>query len=257
MHNITDYITLGAFLYFFFNGWRKGFLKTLLGPISLIAGCLIGYGYYQRTQNIAIGLGICIIGPFIINILASILLKLWHKAVNSDVPPPTISRLLASAFSILWGGSYLVMMLILIAVSPLKFGWFEKAQKDVLESRSYAFINARLGDRIPSGLLDIKKVTDILQDPAKFEKFESTQEFKALREDTRLKELLSDEETAEQIRNKDYGKLLSNHKMQAVFQDKELLKKMFALNKKLAEEDGENEDSTDETSPKILEIRPE
>jgi uncharacterized membrane protein required for colicin V production len=158
MHNITDYITLGAFLYFFFNGWRKGFLRTRLGPISLIVGCFIGYGYYQKTQNVALGLGICIIGPFIINILASLVLKLWHKAVNSDIPLSIVSRLSASALSILWSGSYLVMMMILIAVSPLKFGWFEKTKKDVLESRSYAFINARLGDRIPPGFLISKKL---------------------------------------------------------------------------------------------------
>ena len=241
MENITDYITIGALFYFFYNGWRKGFLKTLLGPISLIAGCVIGYSHYQKTQNIATSLAICVISPFIINILASMILKLWHKAVNNDIPPSMISRLSGSAFSILWGGSYVAIMLILIAVVPLRFGWFEKVQNDVLGSRSYALINERVGDKIPDGLLDIKKVVSILQDPAKLEKFESSEEFKVLKKDTRLKELFADEETAEQIRNKDYGGLLSNPKMQSVFQDKELLKKIFALNKRIAEESLEDD----------------
>ena len=241
MHNITDYITAGAILYFFYNGWRKGFLKTLLGPISLIAGCLIGYSYYQKTQNMAVGLAICVLSPFIINILASIILKLWNKAVNSDIPPSMISRLSGSAFSILWGGGYLAMMLILVAVMPLRFGWFEKAQDDVLGSRSYALISERAGDKIPGGFFDIKKIAGVLRDPAKLKEFESTEEFKALREDARLKEFFSDEETADQVRNKDYRGLLSNPKMQAVFRDKELLKKIFALNKKIAEESSEDE----------------
>ncbi|MCK5506612.1 MAG: hypothetical protein KAJ10_15720, partial [Thermodesulfovibrionia bacterium] len=217
-----------------------------------IAGCLIGYGYYQKTQNVAASLAICIISPFIINILASIILKLWHKAVNSDIPPSTISRLSGSAFSILWGGGYLAMMLILIAVSPLRFGWLEKAQNDVLGSKSYALINARVGDKIPDGFLDIKKMAGVLQNPAKFKKLESSEEFKTLKEDIHLKELLADEETADQIRDKDYGKLLSNPKMQAVFQNKELLKKILALNQRIAEESLEDEDG-----PKTLEIQPE
>ena len=41
------------------------------------------------------------------------------------------------------------------------------------------------------------------------------------------------------IRNKDYAGLLANPKMQNIFQDEDLLKKIFALNKKLAEEDSE------------------
>jgi uncharacterized membrane protein required for colicin V production len=254
MHNITDYITIGAFLYFFYSGWRKGFLKTLLGPVSLIAGCLIGYHYYEKTQNIAVGLAICIISPFIITILASIILKIWHKAVNSDIPPSMISRLSGSAFSILWGGGYLAMMLILIAVAPFRLGWFEKVQNDVLKSRSYALIIAQVGDKIPNEFLDIKKVVSVLQDPAKLERFASTEEFKALKADTLLKEISDDKEIAEQIRNKNYRELLSNPKMQAVFQDKELLKKIFALNQKIAETE---EDSEDEAGPKVLEIQPE
>ncbi len=249
MLNMTDYITLGAFLYFFFNGWRKGFLKTLLGPISLIVGCLIGYSHYQKTQNIGAALAICIISPFIFTFLASIILKLWNKTVNSDIPPSTVSRLSGSAFSLLWGGGYLVIMMVLIAVSPLKFGWLETAQNNVLASRSYALITERFGDKIPSGFLDIKKVTAVLQNPAKLEAFESSPEFKALRSDARLKELFSDKKTAEQIVNKDYGGLLSNPKMQAVFKDKELLQKLFALNKRIADEAGEDDDSVSGAEP--------
>ncbi|MCK5179313.1 MAG: CvpA family protein [Candidatus Omnitrophica bacterium] len=255
MRNITDYITIGALLYFFYNGWRKGFLKTLVGPVSLIAGCLIGYFYYQKNQNIAAGLAICIISPFFIHIVASLLLKLWHKTVNSDIPPSKVSRLSGSAFCIVWGGGYLAMMLIVIAIIPLPVEWFERIQNDVLASRSYTLISNRVGDKIPKKFLDIKKIISVLQDSAKLERFESTEEFKALREDGRFKALMDDEETAKQIRNKDYGKLLSNPRMRDIFQDEDLLKKMFALNQRIAEED-EEEESERESTPKIIDIQP-
>ena len=231
-----------------------------MGPVSLIAGCWLGYEYYQKNQNIVAGLAVCIISPFIINILVSIILKIWHKAFNKDkvIPLSTISRLSASAFNILWGGSYLAILLVLVAVAPLEAEWFQKAKHDVLKSRSYAVISGLVNDRIPNGSFDVKKVISALQDPAKLQELESTEELKALREDDRLNELFADEETAEQIRDKDYGKLLSNPKMQAVFQDKELLRKLFALNQRIAEESVEEEErSVEESGPKVIDIPPE
>ncbi len=252
MPSITDYITIAAFLYFFFNGWRKGFLKTLLGPLSLIIGCFAGFAYYQKTQNMAMSLGISILGPFAINILASIVLRLWHKAVNGDIPLSPINRISASALSILWGGSYLALMLLLIGITPLKISWFEKMQNDVLASKSYAFIDRQIGNKMPDTILDVKKITGLLKDPEKLEKFQSTEEFKALSSDELLKDILSDEETAEQIKSQDYGALLANPKIQEVFQNEELLKKIFALNKRIAEELPE-----EESDPKIIRIEEE
>ncbi len=141
VHIITDYIAAAVLLFFFFTGWRKGFFKTILGPITMIVGCVMGYLYYQKTHNMAVSLGICIIGPFMINFLVSLVLKIWHKAVNDDAPLALMSRLFGGAFSLFWGSCYLVMTLILIGIVPIRIGWFEKVQDDVLASKSYAFID--------------------------------------------------------------------------------------------------------------------
>ena len=248
---ITDYIVIAAILYFFLTGWNKGFLKTILGPLSLVIGCMIGFVHYQKTQNLIASLGICILSPFVINILISLILKLWHKAVSMDKSIPLPSRLLGSLFSLFWGSSYLGLMLILIAVTPLPFSWYEKIQNDVLSSKSYSLINEQISKKFPNSFLDVKKITGVLKNPNKLKAYESTEEFKALSNDERLKELFSDEETAKQLRNPDYGKLLSNPKIQAIFQDKELLDKLFALNKKIAE------DEVDESpGPKVIDIQP-
>lgn len=251
MNTATDYIITGILLYSFYRGWRKGFLKTLLGPLSLAAACFIGFTYYQKTQNITAGLGICILGPFLINIAASLTLKLWHAAVNGGEPIPLASRLSGSSLSILWSGGYLAVTLILIATAPIRFGWFEKIQKDVTASKSYALLGRWAGGKIAAASLDIRKIAAILRDPSGLEQFKSTGEFKALTADPRLKDLFSDEETAGQIRRKDYGRLLANPKMQAVFQDKELLQKLFALNKKIMEEGrGDDAGGAPESRPK-------
>lgn len=202
-----------------------------------------------------LSLGICIISPFAITFLVSIILKLWHKAVNDDAPLPVVSRLFGSVFSILWSGSYLVLLLILIAMTPLRIAWYEKIQADVLASKTYTFIDGQISAKMPSSFLNMKSVTDILKDPNKLKAFESTEEFQALQEDERLKDLLSDEDLAEQVKNQDYQALLSNPKMQAVFRDKELLRKLFALNKRIAQENPEEEPEED-SGPKIIEIQP-
>ena len=117
---ITDSIMLGALLLFFFNGWRKGFLKTLLGPITLIIGCLIAYYHYQQTQNIAVSISICVFSPFALKILASMMLNLWNKAVNNAAPLSTASKVLGSIVGVLWSGSYLALLLVMIGFLILR-----------------------------------------------------------------------------------------------------------------------------------------
>jgi len=233
---ITDTIMLAALLLFFIKGWHKGALKTLLGPIALIVGCLIAFKYYQQTHNIAISLSIGIFSPFALRILASLILKLFNKAVNKNESLSLSSKVFGSVFGVLWSGSYLVMTLILIGLIPLKVTWFEKIQNDVIASKSYTTINQFMDKNTPSISGSINTITALIENPAKIQKFRSSKEFETLIEDDTFQEIFSDEELAEQIQNKDYGKLLANPKIQSIMQDEQLLEKMFALNKKIMEE---------------------
>lgn len=233
---VTDYIMIVALLFFLIRGWRKGVLKTLLAPMALIIGCLTAFLYYQKTQNIAASLAIGVFSPFILRILASLILKLWDKAANKDVPLSISSHVLGSVFGVLWSGSYLAMVLILIGMVPLHEAWFEKIQNDVHASKSHDIVYQFMDKKMPSLSGDINKITAIAEDPAKLQKFQSTKEFESLLEDDTLKEIFSDKELTEQIQNKEYGKLLTNPKIQAIMKDGQLLEKMFAMNKKIMEE---------------------
>ena len=238
---ITDYIMLGALFFFFMRGWQKGVLKTLLAPITLIVGCLLGFLHYRQTQNIAISLSICVLSPFALRILASLILKLWDKAVNKDIPLSISSKVLGSIFGVLWSGSYLVMLLVLIGFIPLHAKWFEKIQNDVLASKSYITINRFMDKKTPSISSGINNIASVIENPIKLQKFQSTKEFETLIEDDTLKEIFADEELAEQIQSKDYGKLLANPKIQSIMQDEQLLEKIFALNRKIIEESLDDE----------------
>jgi len=249
----TDYIVLAMLLYLFCKGWTKGFLKTLLGPFSLVLGCIAGLIYYQKTQNIPIALVICVIGPFFINLLILVGLKLLQKAEDGKPPKlPISSRLLGSIVSLLWGGSYLVIMLFLIAIVPLKIAAFDRVQQDVLASRSYGLISSWTKNKVPAAHYDIGKIQKLLEDPASMEQFEDSAEYKALADDEILRSILEDEETAEQIRTKNYQELLTNPKMQELLSNEELLKKIFALNKRIMESGPDEEKQT--SQPKVINV---
>jgi len=257
---ITDYIIVAAILYLFYKGWSKGLLRTLLGPLSLVICCVAGFAYYQKTQNLSISLLISIIGPFILTMLTSLGLKFWRKAVSDKTAPSLSSSLMGSMFSILWGGSYIVLILFTIKMIPpqvfsFRSVWYEKVQNDVTSSKSYAILDGLIKDRMPAASLDLKKIALMMQDPSFIEQFESTEEFQNLVEDKRLKAIFSDEETAELIRSKNYIKILSNPKIQAVFQDQELLEKMFALNKRIMEggPDSKIFEENTERQPELIE----
>ena len=142
-----------------------------------------------------------------------------------------------------------MIVLLLIGMVPLDVAWFEKTQNDVLASKTYTFIEKQIGDRMPDTIFDTKKIAAILKDPDMLKNFQSSEEFKELSSDEALKDILTDEETAEQIKNKDYGALLKNPKMQEAMQNKDLIEKILAVNKRIAEEIPE-----ESSGPRIIEI---
>ena len=188
---ITDSIMLAALLYFFYRGWRKGALRTLLGPITLIAGFCAAFIYYQQTRNIPISLLICFLGPIALKVFISLMLKIWDKATDKKVPLSIFSRLFGSLFNILWSGSYIVLFIISIGLLPMRFGWLEKIQDDVAASKSYTMINQFMEKKVPATSSNIKKLTAIFQNPDKLQQFQSTKEFKALMTDDNLKEMIN------------------------------------------------------------------
>jgi hypothetical protein len=203
------------------------------------------------------GLALLALCPFAFKILFSILLNIFRRSTKKETTLSYSSQFFGGIFSALWSGSYLVILIILIGLIPIKFAWLEKIQEDVAASKSYDIIHRFMDNKAPAASGDIKKLTAIIENPAQLQQFRSTKEFEALMEDDDLTGILSDEETAEQIRNKDYKKLLANPKIQSLMQNEQLLKKMFALNRKIMEEgleDGFSSANT-ESQPKVIGIK--
>ena len=57
----------------------------------------------------------------------------------------------------------------------------------------------------------------------------------------KMKEILLDEEIVDQMRKREVVKLLDNPKIQAIFQDKDLMMKFMEVNKKMLEANASEE----------------
>lgn len=249
---MIDSIVSALLLYFLYRGWAKGFLRTLIGPISLIVACIAGIIYYSSTHNIMAGILIGVLGPILLNILFSISINIWHQTVNVNRPLSYASRLLGSGFSLVWGSLHLALMIILLFMIPLDFPWLRHLREQVLLSRSYAVIQQQTKTILPVESLNAPQLLEMLRDPAHLEKVHSLEEYKTLMEEKVIMDILSDEDILRYIEDKNFSQLMTNPKVQSLLENPEVLKKVFDLNIKIIEQSAQ-EEKEEEVKPRWLE----
>src|SRR3989338_529924 len=250
---MIDSIVSALLLYFLYRGWAKGFLRTLIGPISLIAACIAGAVYYSSTHNIMAGILIGVLGPILLNILFSISINIWHQTVNVNRPLSYTSRLLGSGFSLIWGILHLALIIILLFMIPLDFPWLRHLREQFLSSRSYAVIQQQTKTFLPVKSLNAPQLLEMLRDPAHLEKVHSLEEYKTLMEEKVVMEILSDEDILRYIEDKNFSQLMTHPKVQYLLENPEVLKKVFDLNVKIIEQSAQ-EEKEEEVKPRWLEI---
>ena len=233
LSSVTDSVVLALTLYFLYRGWSRGLLRTLAGPVALIAGCLGAFIYYAQTHNIIVAFIISIVAPLILNIFFSVALAVWRKMTKTENPISPASRALGAGLCVLWGGINILLIIVLIAVIPLNTFWIERTRRDIFNSVTYSLIAKHL---VPGKSIDIRSVSQALQDPEQMRNLQSSAEYQAVWEDKTLQKLMADEEIMRDIRDKNFAKLLANPKMQAMMKDPALVKKILDMNIKIMEQ---------------------
>ena len=235
MHLTTDLSVVLLLVYFFYAGWKKGLLRILMGPIALVVGSIVAYIYYQQTKNLAISLIIGIVGPLLIEIGLSLILKFTADAKKKeDQPIFTWGQFGGGIINLFWNGSIVALVLIFIAIVPFSVPWFEHIQTDVLHSRSFVILNQCSGNKLRSSQTSTP-TAKMAANSKQAKNIQSTPEFQKLMDDPRIQALYNDPETLQEIKDKDIVKLLSNPKMQTVLQDPKLLQQFLAVNQKMME----------------------
>ncbi len=233
-----DYIVLILLLILFILGWRRGFLNILFGPLSFVLGSAIGSFYYFRTYNIAASILIIFITSFFLHMGFSRLLQLWRKVRGEGEGKSGFSfpRLLAGIFNLIWQGSFVIIALLIIPLIPSEDGGLlENIQENITASKTYTFTD-HWTHEWASSQFDAKKIFEVLKDPSSMEHIKESSQYQNLIKDERITALLEDEKIKKNIETYHYLELLNNPKVHAVLNDKNLIKNLFALNRKIIRE---------------------
>ncbi len=262
MYTTTDLIVLLLLIFFVYRGWRRGLLRSLIGPAALVICWVIAMIHYDLNKNIFTALSIAIGGTFILTIAAHIVLSLMRLTVDKEYRDYVFwrSRLLGGLLNLVWKGAMIGLILLALAlVPPGPFG-LQKMHNDITGSFFYA-----QAQRIVSAIKPAKDTVDTLEminDSHYLDKLSETKEYEALMNDKQIRDLRQDPEIAEMMDKKDIAGLMSNPKIIKLMQDEEFVKKLNELSRKAyeqkqrddaAEEEGRDDPFRNDSEGAVLE----
>lgn len=258
MQNLTDIICGCAFLFFFLRGFTKGFIRALLGPISLFASICIASYYYTETGNHLIAGAALFFGPFIIRFVLSLILRIWNKSFNEDLPLSMFSRFIGGTISLSVSGTFLCASLILILMIPKGIPKINEIQDAITFSKTYGFIHQFIGDKLDPITEKVADISKALQDPEKLKKIATSPEYENLLKNPTFTKLISDEKNQKDLKDKNISELLKNKQLRELLKDKDAIKNIFALQKQIIDDNMDGELKQTEppspAEPKVVEI---
>ena len=221
---ITDFITFFLSVFLLLRGASRGFLHSLMGPLSIIVATILSIIYYQDTKDILISLLIGLVGPLGIHLLLKFLLGTWEKATNNAMNPNFLSRLGGAILTLIWGWIFIIFTLLLITLLPPFGKTLAIIRHDITNSESYVSIAKPLEDMFFTAPKQNKPATPVVA---------ASVDAKSLADDPRFQKILQDPDIQNEIASHDFGKLMSNPKIMALTQqimsDPEEIKKVMAI----------------------------
>jgi uncharacterized membrane protein required for colicin V production len=231
MPNQTDLIIFVCFAAFFFIGWRKGFIRTIFGPLSLIIASVASYLYFHKSHDLITSLIIGIIGPFVLNFALGLVIKI-NQSDDKKKDPLPVGKWVGGFLNMFWEGSLVLLTVVLIAFLPSIPG-ITKIKNNVTQSKTYSLLKKVIDKKLPASATDIESIIKIAEDPKVAQAVQDSKEYKDLMADYRIKRLFADEAVMEQIKNRDIGRLITNKALQEIMQDPKLIEKFITVNKEI------------------------
>ncbi len=225
--NTTDICILIISAYYFIDGWRKGFLKTIFGPIALIGGSILSYIYYKQTGKLVVSILIGLIVPFAINIILYLLIGIWQKSTDEEKDFFTLGSLLGAICNLVWGLAITSLILILFLLVPLKISALEQCQDNIRYSKYYTFLNKTFSIELRQQAMGLDSLQDIMKDPKKIERLQETDAFQDLLHDERMQKIFNNEKTVNDMKSNNFGELMKNPDFMQLLNDPELTAKIL------------------------------
>ena len=249
---LTDLITSLLSLFLMALGYSRGFLRSLLGPIALIAATILSVIYYQYTGQLITSLMIGLVGPLVLLFILKFILKSWISATKSKAKPEFPSRLAGLAMTLLWGWVFIILTLVLLAIFPSLNSSLTFLHNDVTHSYSYA-----LARPLENLLVKPAPATPLRQRQAEQTRHarSAPAQGQSLATDPRFQKVLQDPEVQREIQERDYAKLMQNPKMMALTQqimnDPSLMQKVLSAYKNRPQAGAPEQNSAQPAQPAV------
>ncbi len=219
-----DIIAITLLTLYFVGGWHFALFRSLIGPGSFLLSYTIAVINYDLMSNPIIATIVCVTGTVGLTIALNILFIAAQMSVDKKYRNYTlwINRLAGGLISVAWNGLLTVMAVIIFMILPDNGGPVSKIQTEINTSWSYGYANAFIVPRVPKlntlalGLL-------VFKDPSHFAAVADTNEYHDFFNNPRLQAILTDNETLDQIEQRDILRLMKNPKVHAAINDTGLI----------------------------------
>jgi|SRR3989338_2689605 len=231
--NIVDIFLFCFLLFFLLDGWRKGFLKSVLGPLIFIVCSIGGMIYFDLTQNFVKAILLTTSTSMFLTIVLLILFNLGKRSVDPTYRDysPLLGRFLGSIVNVFWQGAILFIIVFLIPLAPLQIFGLNKMQSRIQQSFCYSYITAKLSE-VPA-VKGVITAFSIFENPDAMQELSSTQEFQNFFSNKKVQLLVNDENFMEKVRRRDMSKILGDPRILDIFGDDYLMDNFGQLAKKI------------------------
>lgn len=195
---LLDKIIIALLCLFFLSGWMRGFLKSLIGPISFLFCFISAVIFYDLNRNILMATFIATIGTIALTITLNVLLMASLATVNKEFRGKAflVSRILGSIINILWQGNIMFMAIILLSALPIRNEKFEILQNQAAESRILAHYYQKViypDNRLTAITMSLA----MMRDPQRMQIITNTPEFATFYADPKVQKFINDPQVME------------------------------------------------------------
>ena len=157
------------------------------------------------------------------------------------------SRLLGGVITFIWRGLILSLFLFFLIILPDTIIG-QKVKQTIRESKSYMAIQVYLMNRIPY-IQQLPEFVEIFSSPTWSEPIKDSKIFQDFIQNGKIQKMLNDQQTMEQIQNKDIVGVLSNPKVTDVLMDETLMQQFTQLVAMAIKEHAAQEPTAVESAP--------
>jgi uncharacterized membrane protein required for colicin V production len=237
----ADIVVILIILYFTCFGWVQGIMRFALGFLAFFISAQIGLTYFHGTQNILESLKIFFFLSITLSFLAWLGLTLWNKTVVKSQRCTPLSRFLGALVGFCWAISLVSAIMVFLVLFPTDQSFFKNAKESSQQSYFYTFVEHHFLSNYPlyKTLQKLYEQSDSALDPSSPENLDfansiAQEDLEIIKQDSKVQEILADEQIKEMIKEKDFGRLIANPKIQDLLKDKVFVQKLLKFYSSIA-----------------------